>query len=146
MTDELSIFGTSSYVDCRDTGRVNDWLPHTTFYQLKRLCHSYKSGVWNKVELSNGAFYFHPTHWPNPQPLELHLPDRNFAQTVSADLAGLIVTLLALSQITQLHKARDDRAGFEESWKLLSGLTAFAKRHPESATIIGALGPLDAHL
>lgn len=64
---------------------------------LTKLSKDYDGGFWEFYSLSNGGFYMAPV-----LESELHLkyPSNNFAASMSADAAGIVACLFALSHIS----------------------------------------------
>ncbi|MBL8345294.1 MAG: antirestriction protein [Rubrivivax sp.] len=107
------------------------------------LCPEYRGGYWEFLDLSNGSFYMRPTDCPPracpPGATSATLPHRmlvrvegnGFEGDVSADAAGIIATLFALNYLVC--------GGAEELTDKYYALREFALRHPESASILGAI-------
>ncbi len=113
-------FGKNLYI--RGEGLIYTW--------MQRLCREYKGGYWNFYELSNGGFYMAPADDPRFQ-LECHLGN-GFSREVSADTAGIVVTLFVLGQI--LEETLDGRIR-----KHYDALRDFAAQHIERAIIFKAI-------
>lgn len=101
---------------------------------LSRLCAEYKGGYWNCYELSNGGFYMAPKINGS---LRLQNEGNYADQTVSADAAGIVVTLYALSYLVEQTCGADEDTAMVFS-VLSDSLRQFAAEHTE-ASAIGAL-------
>ena len=102
---------------------------HSVFSHLARLSEGYRGGYWHFYNLSNGGCYMAPQRGP------WHLINavNHFDGTVSADAAGIIATLYALSHL----------AGEYEGEKIFSTrfhqLRDFAMTHAERTLILRAI-------
>lgn len=100
------------------------------YHQLGELAAGYSGGYWEFYDLSNGGCYLAP----GGERLHLCQPGNGFEATVSADAAGIIATLYALSSLAfQLHEETDVFT------KHLHRLRNFALEHPEAAQILAAI-------
>ncbi|MCW5631939.1 MAG: antirestriction protein [Rubrivivax sp.] len=111
------------------------------------LCPDYRGGYWEFLELSNGSFYMRPADCPpraappgcptgasaaaRPHRMLVRVESNGFEGDVSADAAGIIATLFALNYLVC--------GGAEELTDKYYALREFALRHPESASILGAI-------
>lgn len=102
---------------------------HTIYHFMSQFVESYRGGLWEFYELSNGGFYMAPKI---DSPVELGIPTNGFEAKVSADAAGIIVCLFALSHLS--FKYEDERIA--EHYHLLFD---YACQHPESSDICGAI-------
>lgn len=100
------------------------------YARMQRLCREYKGGYWNFYELSNGGFYMAPADDCRFQ-LECHLGN-GFSREVSADAAGIIVTLFVLGQLLEETLDGCIRG-------LYDALRDFAGQHVERAMIFAAI-------
>jgi hypothetical protein len=101
----------------------------TIYAWAATLSADYAGGLWNYVELSNGGFYVSPA---TPEKLRVRWPDNYFDGEVSADAAGIIITLYALNHLaakTLLNRFVDKYHSLRE----------FALTHPEAAYIMSAI-------
>ena len=101
---------------------------------LRRLSEDYNGGFWNYYELSNGGFYMAPKINGS---LRLQNEGNYADQTVSADAAGIVVTLYALSYLVEQTCGADEDTAMVFS-VLSDSLRQFAAEHTE-ASAIGAL-------
>ena len=93
------------------------------------LASEYSGGLWEFYELSNGGFYMAPQGYPS---LTLSVDGNGYTGTVSADAAGVIVTLFALCQLAA-ETGRDDHIG------LYHYPREFAFEHVECSDIVAAI-------
>lgn len=70
---------------------------------LRRLSARYRGSPWRLLSLSNGGLYFAPEV---SSPVSLHWSGNGFRGDVSADAAGIVATLFALS--TMAHADGDE--------------------------------------
>jgi hypothetical protein len=66
---------------------------------LDQLCPGYSGGYWHYYKLSNGGFYMAPSVGT---PLRLECEGNGFEGEFSADAAGIVATLFALSDLMTL--------------------------------------------
>lgn len=100
------------------------------YRQLDELAADYHGGYWEFYDLSNGGCYLAPTG----KPLQLTQASNGFEATVSADAAGIIATLYALSSLAfQLHEQTDVFT------KHYHRLREYALEHAEAAQILAAI-------
>lgn len=101
------------------------------FGWLGHLCEKYSGGEWAFYELDNGGFYMAPKL---SGVLVLSCNGNGNQATVTADAAGIIATLFALSQLMiELHGTADDQD--EPFIKAYCALSDFAAAHVECAEI-----------
>lgn len=100
---------------------VYDW--------MRRLCPDYTGGFWEFVELSNGGFYMRPSK--DSTYMHLCVDGNGFDRPVSADAAGIIVTLFALNSLLW--------AGAQDLAKADDALREFAFAHAEGRSILRAI-------
>lgn len=85
-----------------------------TYALMENACKSYSGGLWNFYELSNGGFFMAPDM---EGPLDIVWPDNFFEGSMSAEAAGIGISLMAQSQMAftadsqrfseSFHKLRD---------------------------------------
>jgi hypothetical protein len=99
------------------------------YYFAGQLAAEYTGGLWEFYELSNGGFYMAPQGYPS---LTLSVAGNGYTGTVSADAAGVVITLFALGQLAaETHS--DDHID------LYQRLREFAFEHDECSDIVAAL-------
>lgn len=99
------------------------------FEWMRTLCASYSGAYWKFFRLSNGGFYMAVDQ---TEPMSLALDSNGFTGEVSADAAGIVATLFALSHLA--HKTREGR--FVDAFH---ALLDFADGHPEGRLIFAAI-------
>ena len=99
---------------------VYDW--------MGAMCSTYTGGYWDYVELSNGGGFLQPR---GPAYFDLAVEGNHFDGRVSPEVAGLIVTAMALNAM--VWKGLDSLGGKYDQ------LMAYISAHPDSATIRRAL-------
>lgn len=118
-------FGPSMLRMLRGETLVFDW--------MGRLCPVYQGGFWHFYTLSNGGFYMAPER---SGLMQIEVDGNGFAGELSADAAGIIVTMFALNQLCA------ELAGTADADALIDRyhhLAAFAAEHAESALIYRAI-------
>lgn len=107
------------------------------FNLMRRMCPAYDGGQWKYFELSNGARYMTPPD--SSGELVLFKNERNyFEDNISADAAGMIVTLLGLSHLGSAVYEQDEELA-NELFDNFHKLRDFALQHPESSAIFRAI-------
>ena len=92
-----------------DEDRLNFWLRHVgmakmlaferhVYCWMRRLCPHYDGAYWNFYDLSNGGFYIAPA---DEKKMWLTWPGNYFNDEMSADAAGIVVTLYALTDFAE---------------------------------------------
>lgn len=71
------------------------------FNRFATLCKSYRGGYWEFYDLSNDGCYL---ALRSNTPLDLGIDGNGFRGAVSADAAGIIVTLITLSELSFQHE------------------------------------------
>lgn len=94
----------------------------TVYSYLERISADYKGGLWNFYTLSNGGRYMAPGE---QKQYRIAIADNYFDGELSADAAGIVATMYALSTlacmteedflIEQLHALRDYVEGHPEA-------------------------------
>lgn len=96
---------------------------------LSKLCASYHGAYWNYYKLSNGGFYLAPSLDKN---LDMVVDSNGYSGTLSADAAGVIVSLYVINHLCWL----------EESEPLINRyylLRDYAAEHTEADEIFSAI-------
>jgi len=103
------------------------------FRHLSSLCPEYKGAFWDCYELSNSGLYMAPRL---PGPLLLHVEGNGFSGAMSADAAGIVATLFALSYLSFKYQdvSEGDRCGDH-----YLRLREFACDHTEARQILQAI-------
>lgn len=70
---------------------------NTVYGVMRRICEAYRGGSWDFFEVSNGAFFMAPAF---TDPVEIAVVDNYFSGTLEPQAAGIVVTLMALSEMT----------------------------------------------
>ena len=90
-----------------DEDRMNFWLRYVgmakmlaferhVYCWMRRLCPHYDGGYWEFYDLSNGGFYIAPA---GEKKMWLTWPGNYFNDEMSADAAGIVVTLIAFLRV-----------------------------------------------
>lgn len=96
---------------------------------MDRLSPDYGGGFWNFYELDGKPLYLAPT---SKSRFRIVWADNGYQGEVSADAAGIIATMFALSHLS--FRFEDDR--FSEAY---ARLYEFAADHPEAGEIFQAI-------
>lgn len=96
---------------------------------LSKLCPSYKGAFWNYYELSNGGFYMSPCL---DQQLEIVVESNGFEGLLSADAAGIVVSLCIINHLCWLNQS-------EKMINQYYLLRDFAAEHHEANEIYSAI-------
>lgn len=110
-------------------GRHCVLVERAVYGMLRRLCPEYDGGYWHFYNLSNGGFYLAPDRAGT---LCLSCEGNGYERSMSADAAGIVASLMALSHLS--FEAEDDNIA--TSFHLLR---EFAANHPERRAIWGAI-------
>lgn len=102
---------------------------NTVYNQMGAMCPEYHGGFWDYYLLPNGGHYMVPTGCTQYQ---LSWDMNGFSGTVSADAAGLIVTLIALSHMSFKDRTDTCAENFHKIRDLLH-------KHPEASLIFQAI-------
>ena len=100
---------------------------------LDRLSVDYDGGMWDFFELSNGGFYMAPVV---PGPLRIEVHGNYYSGSVSADAAGIIATLFAISQLAAQVTDPDECGPLIDRYH---HLLEFADSHAEGGAIFQAI-------
>lgn len=103
------------------------------FGHLRSLCPEYQGAYWEFYELSNGGLYMAPRL---PGSLSLRVEGNGFSGAMSADAAGIVATLFALSYLS--FKYQDAPVG-SRCGDHYHQLRDFASEHPEARLIFRAI-------
>jgi hypothetical protein len=107
----------------------------TVYLWMRRLSTDYTGGYWNFYELSNGGFYMALSGEKRFQ-----FDSLNYAQEeVSADAAGVIVTMFALNAIINGIVYEEETDLSENFIERYYRLRDFAAEHAESRKIFGLI-------
>lgn len=99
---------------------------------MGRACADYHGGFWQFYALSNGGFFMAPDR---DEPMTLTWPDNYFEGQMSAEAAGIGVSLMALSFLTFSERISD--ATRECLADRFHELREFASAHAEANLILG---------
>ena len=100
---------------------------------LRDLCPSYDGGFWQYHELTNGGFYMAPDLGCK---LSFKVDGNGFSGDMSADAAGVVVTLFALSQLAAEVAGTDAADALIDRFYFLR---EFAHGHAEAGAIFAAI-------
>jgi hypothetical protein len=103
------------------------------YSNLANLCHAYRGAVWEFYELSNRGFYMAPRL---QHELTLDCAGNGFNGSVSADAAGIVATLYALSQMSFTHVGKPVGDRCADNYHRLR---AFVDGHPQARSIFSAI-------
>lgn len=96
---------------------------------LSSFCKTYTGAYWNFYELNNGGFYLAPDL---EDKLQFFVESNGYEGALSADAAGIVVTLYALNRLCCMTES-------EELIKNYYLLLDFANEHHESIAIFRAI-------
>lgn len=96
---------------------------------------SYKGGVWEFYNLSNGGGYAAPV---SPTRMRLNVSGNGFEGEMSADAAGIVFTLFVLSQLSHECYGKD-AVLTEKMSEHFHQLRDFASEHEEARSIFRAI-------
>jgi hypothetical protein len=91
------------------------------------LCPDYNGGFWHFYTLDNGGFYVAPDR---KDPMRIVVDGNGYDGTMSADAAGIVITLFSLCRMAE-H--------FESATDHFHALRDFASEHPEAGAIFAAI-------
>jgi hypothetical protein len=95
----------------------------------RQLCPGYTGGLWDFFELDNGGVYMAPA---SARDLAISVEGNGFQGTLSADAAGIVLTLFALGELA--NRAMSAKFSF-----LYHQLREFAAQHAEGPLIFEAI-------
>jgi hypothetical protein len=113
----------------RHFGRHMMQVESRIYEQLRELAPAYVGGYWHYVNLSNDGCYLSP----EGETFLIDQPSNYFQGTVSADAAGIIVTLYVLSELSFKYPQEPPFADHFHQ------LRDFAAEHAEAALIFAAI-------
>jgi hypothetical protein len=102
---------------------------HAVYHFMREFVREYKGAFWEFYELSNGGFYMAPAS----EPVRFDVHSNGFAETVSADAAGIIVCLFAFSHLSFQRPEQDVFS------RHFHKLREFALSHAEAKLILAAI-------
>lgn len=91
------------------------------------LCPDYNGGFWHFYTLDNGGFYVAPDR---KDAMRIVVDGNGYDGTMSADAAGIVITLFALGRLA-VH--------FESATDHYYALRDYASEHAENAAIFAAI-------
>ena len=94
---------------------------------MRRLCPNYDGVFWQFYELGNGGFYMAPE---TATPVRIVCEGNYFNEEMSADAAGIVVTLFTLSHMAERVPSLADR---------YYDLMEYIDCHPEAGKIYAAI-------
>ena len=100
------------------------------FTQMGDLCADYAGAFWEFYNLSNGGCYMAPQ---SAERVAISVDGNGYQGTVSADAAGIIATLFALSHLSMRYPT---------DWRMserFHQLREYAQQHGEAAHIFAAI-------
>lgn len=111
-------------------GRLMMKVEQEVFSQMAELCADYRGGYWHFFELSNGGGFL---VLASGDPVKISVEGNGYAGSVSAEAAGIIVTLFALSHLASRYSDADMLS------ERFHQLRDFALDHPEREAILAAI-------
>lgn len=100
---------------------------------MREQADTYHGGWWEYLDLSNGGMYMRPPAGPRPGGKWLvSVPGNGYHGELSADAAGIVVCLAALSHLSFEYPQQVLAERFHQ-------LRDFAGEHPEAAEIFAAI-------
>ncbi len=91
------------------------------------LCPDYGGGFWQFYTLDNGGFY---VALDTSKPMRVAVDGNGYDGTMSADAAGIVITLFVLGRMA---------VDFESATDHYYALREFASEHPEAGAIFAAI-------
>lgn len=114
----------------RHFGRLMMVVEREVFTQMRDLCESYSGGFFDFYDLSNGGCFMALSQ---SEPLKIEVLGNGYAGTLSAEAAGIVVTLFALNRLSFRFPHLECLA--ERFYQLRE----FASDHPEAGEIFAAI-------
>ena len=104
-------------------------LEDAVFDFMRQFATQYVGGYWDMLDLSNGGFYMRSGN----EPVQLRVPSNGYEGVMSADAAGITVSLFAYSHLSFQfpEETRFSRHFYQ--------LRAYALEHPEASLIFAAI-------
>lgn len=75
---------------------------NTVYGVMSRICAAYSGGSWDFFEVSNGAFFMAPAE--RATSVEISVADNYFRDEMTPTAAGIVATLMALSNMAFRHE------------------------------------------
>jgi hypothetical protein len=100
------------------------------YAMMNMYCSNYKGGLWELYSLSNGGFYMAPADTTGP--LKIHTEGKRVYGQLSADGAGVFITLMALNRFAWLTHEREFSVLFNQ-------LKEYAVQHIDHELILKAI-------
>jgi hypothetical protein len=100
---------------------------------LRQLCKGYSGAYWHYYKLANGGFYMAPEL---SERLHLYVEGNGFSGEMSAEAAGIVANLFALSQLAAETEGTDKGDALIDHYHFLR---EFVYGHAESEAIIRAI-------
>ncbi|PSS47258.1 antirestriction protein [Enterobacter sp. FS01] len=107
----------------------------SVYAYASRYCPEYVGGFWHFYRLPDGGGFMAP----DVESLTLCNPENWFEQTVSGEVAGIILTALVLNHRSWHHSNHDREELCRHFCRRHEQLMNFIDAHPESATMWRAL-------
>lgn len=108
------------------------------YLHMRQLCSDYSGGFWHFYTTSNGGFYLAPES--DGKPMHLSVASNWFDGDMSADAAGIVATIFALSHFIA---ERNDLGATDDELSMLvdryHALRDFAACHAERKSIYRAI-------
>jgi hypothetical protein len=114
----------------RHFGRQMTVVEQEIFTQMREVCESYSGGYFNFYDLSNGGCFIALAH---SEPLSIAVDGNGYQGTMSAEAAGIVATLFALSHLSFRH------SHVERLAECFHQLRDFAADHAEASAIFAAI-------
>ena len=99
------------------------------YQYMRELSRTYRGGYWHFYDLSNGGFYMAPS---DDAQVLIHVEGNDYEGSLSADAAGIVVSLFALCQLSAQYQSRT----FADHYHWLRD---FALDHAECRAIFAAI-------
>jgi uncharacterized protein YyaL (SSP411 family) len=99
------------------------------YHFMRELSRTYRGGYWHFYDLSNGGFYMAPS---DEAPVLIRVEGNGYDGSMSADAAGIVVSLFALCQLSAQYQS----STFAEHYHRLRD---FALDHAECRAIFAAI-------
>ncbi|MBB5408582.1 hypothetical protein HDG34_005637 [Paraburkholderia sp. HC6.4b] len=99
-----------------------------------KLSPEYAHGAWNFYELSNGSFYLAPRA---PERMTLRIEGNQFDSTMSADAAGITISLFVLNRL--IWTIHEQGGNYDPQVEQYYALREYAKQHAEGGLILRAI-------
>jgi hypothetical protein len=100
---------------------------------MRNLSPDYRGGAWSFYELSNGGFFMAPDH---PANLHIQVNGNGYSGEMSAQAAGIVVTLFAVNHFAFEMMETDRGEMFANAYY---SLLSFSREHVEGPEIAAAI-------